>query len=76
MEDMGRMQILFGVSIVVIGGVILLLSRIPGLGLGHLPGDITIQTGNVSCFFPIVTSIILSIVLTILLNVVLTLLNR
>ncbi len=66
MEDMGRMLILFGVLIVVIGGILLLISRLPGLGLGRLPGDITIQTGNISCFFPIVTSIILSIVLTIL----------
>ncbi len=74
MEDMGRMLILFGVLIIVIGGAILLLSRIPGLG--RLPGDITIQTGNVSCFFPIVTSIILSIVLTILLNLLLRVLNR
>ncbi len=74
MEDLARMLILFGVLIVIIGGVMLLLSRISGLG--HLPGDITIQTGGLSCFFPIVTSIVLSIVLTILLNVVLAILRR
>ena len=76
MEDMGRMLILFGVLIVVIGGILLLISRLPGLGLGRLPGDITIQTGNISCFFPIVTSIILSIVLTILLQLAYWLFRR
>ena len=76
MEDIGRMLILFGVLIVVIGGILLLISRLPGLGLGRLPGDITIQAGNISCFFPIVTSIILSIMLTIVLNLVLRVLNR
>jgi hypothetical protein len=41
-----------------------------------LPGDIHYQGKNVSCFFPIVTSILLSIVLTLLLNLIIRLLNR
>ncbi len=74
MEDLARMLILFGVLLAIAGGIMLLIARIPGLG--HLPGDITIQTGGLSCFFPIATSIILSIVLTILLNLLLRVLNR
>ncbi len=76
MEDIGRMLLLFGIVLAVIGGVILLLGKVPGLGLGRLPGDIVIQQPGFSCFFPIATSIILSIVLTIVLNVVLRVLNR
>ncbi len=74
MEDLARMLVLFGVLLALVGGALLLLARIPGLG--RLPGDITFQTGGLSCFFPIATSIILSIVLTILLNVLLRVLNR
>jgi hypothetical protein len=44
--------------------------------LGRLPGDIHYQGQNVSCFFPIVTSILLSILLTLLLNLIVRLLNR
>ncbi len=74
MEDLARMLILFGVLLALVGGVMLLLGRIPGLG--HLPGDISIQTGGLSCFIPIATSIVLSLLLTILLNVVLAILRR
>lgn len=77
MEDLGRMLLLFGVLLAVIGGAILLIGKVPGLGgLGRLPGDITIQRDGFSCFFPLATSILLSIVLTILLNVILRVLNR
>ena len=41
-----------------------LLSRI---GLGPLPGDIMIQRGNTSFYFPIVTCILVSIVFSALL---------
>lgn len=77
MEDFGRVLILFGVLLAVIGGVIVLMGKIPGIpGLGHLPGDLSFQTGTISCFVPIATSIILSIVLTVVLNLVLRVLNR
>jgi hypothetical protein len=38
-----------------------LLSRI---GLGSLPGDITIRRGSTSFYFPLVTCIVISIVLS------------
>jgi hypothetical protein len=41
--------------------------RIPFLG--KLPGDISIDRGNVHFYFPIVTGLLLSLVLTVLLNV-------
>ncbi len=74
MEDIGRLLVLFGVLLAIVGGAVILLGRIPGIG--RLPGDIVIQRDGFSCFFPIATSIILSIVLTILLNLALRFFNR
>jgi hypothetical protein len=44
--------------------------------LGRLPGDIRLQGENVSCFFPLATSIIISLLLTLVLNIIIRLLNR
>lgn len=65
MEDLGKLLIGLGAILLIIGALVWGLSRIPGLNLGRLPGDIVIQGEGFSCFFPIVTSVILSIVLTI-----------
>lgn len=74
MEELGKMLLLFGAIFLLIGAMILVFSKFTGIG--RLPGDIVIQTGNISCFFPIVSSILLSIVLTILLNIILRVINR
>lgn len=74
MNEVGKILILFGVILVVVGVVVVVLGKIPALG--RLPGDIVIQTENISCFFPIATSILLSIVLTLLLNFILHILNK
>ena len=60
---MGRTLIVVGL---VIAGVGLLLSL--GLPLGRLPGDVTIRRGNVTFYFPLATSIVVSIVLTIIVS--------
>jgi hypothetical protein len=69
MPDLG----VWGKLIMFIGGSLFLLGLVFFLGgkflnLGKLPGDIFIQKGNFSFYFPVVTSILLSIVLTIILN--------
>ena len=60
-----------GRVLMVIGGVLLLagiaLTAFGGLGLGRLPGDFVYRRGNVTFFFPLATSILLSIVLSLLL---------
>jgi hypothetical protein len=70
---MSRFLIALGVIFVVIG---LLLPWLEQLGLGRLPGDIVVQRGNVSFYFPIVTSILISIIGSIVLSLVLWLLDR
>ena len=71
MNDLGpmaKMLIVMGLFLVALGGVLLLASKLPHLGLGRLPGDIYIKRGNFTFYFPIVTCIVLSILLTLLLN--------
>ncbi len=72
--DLGKWLVLAGLGLVLLGGVMWLLGRIPFFG--NLPGDIRIQTQNVSCFIPIVSMIILSILATIILNIVIRIVNK
>jgi hypothetical protein len=58
--------------IVVIGIVLMMAGKTPGLRLGRLPGDIYIERGNWRFYFPLATSILLSLILTF----ILWLLNR
>lgn len=63
-RDLGRLLIVFGAILVVVG---LLLTVGGRIGLGKLPGDIVYRRGNFSFYFPLMTSILLSIVLSLLL---------
>ena len=75
----GRWLIIVGLGIAALGLLLFLLGKIPGLDrLGSLPGDIRIQSpdGRLTCFVPIISSLLLSIILTIVLNVIVKILNR
>jgi Protein of unknown function (DUF2905) len=63
MNDLGRLLIGLGVVLLIAGGVLLLLGR-TGVPLGRLPGDISYRGKNLSVYFPLGTSILLSIVLS------------
>jgi DUF2905 family protein len=65
MHDLGRLLIVLGVVIALVGVVLLLAGRVPGLG--RLPGDIHVERGNWSFYFPLGTSIVLSLLLTLVL---------
>jgi hypothetical protein len=55
-----------GILIVVLGLALTFGPKIPFLG--RLPGDISVDRGNVHFAFPIVTCLVLSLVLTLILN--------
>ncbi len=79
LEGLGRWLILLGLGIAALGVLFWLFSKVPFFNqLGHLPGDIHFRTadGRLSCWIPIVSSILLSIILTILLNILVRLFNR
>ena len=67
MSDFGRILILAGLLLFLIGGLFTLFPRL-GITLGRLPGDIRLETDQLTCLIPIGTSILLSILLTIGLN--------
>ena len=62
LETLGKMLLLCGGLIVVLGALLWGLGKVFGGKL--LPGDIVIQRPGFTFFFPIVTSIVLSLVLT------------
>ena len=70
-----RILMFLGLALVVVGGLLYLLAR-AGLPLGRLPGDIRIQTGSVTIFFPLATMILLSVVLTVILNLAVRFLTK
>ena len=79
LDSLGRWLIVIGLGITVLGVLLFLLGKLPFLQwFGKLPGDIRYRSpdGSLSCFVPIVSSILLSILLTIILNLVLRLINR
>jgi hypothetical protein len=64
--ELGKLLVIVGVVVVVLGLFLALGPRIPFLG--KLPGDISVDRGNVHFYFPIATGLLLSVVLTLLLN--------
>ena len=68
-QGFGKMLLLIGATLMVLGGLILLLGKIPGVG--RLPGDIYFHRGNFTFYFPLATCILLSIVLSIVLSLLL-----
>ena len=70
-----RILIIFGLTMLLAGGVILLAVRyFPWLG--NLPGDIRYEGENFKVYFPLATMILLSIVASVVLNIVLRLFGR
>jgi len=68
MRDLGKMLLGFGAVMVLLGLDLLVAGNLSGKvpWLGRLPGDIHIQRGNWSFYFPLATCLVLSIVLTLL----------
>ena len=66
---MGRILVVLGVALVVIGGIVMLLGR-TGVPLGRLPGDFLYRGKNTTFYFPLASSILISIVLSIVLYLI------
>jgi hypothetical protein len=62
MIGIGKMLVLFGAMMVVVGLVLIFFDKIPLLG--KLPGDIHIKKENSEFYFPIMTSLMLSLLLS------------
>ncbi len=54
-----------GAVLVVAGFLLLVIGKIPGVG--RLPGDIFVKKENVTFYFPLTTSIVISVILSLIL---------
>jgi len=64
MGTLGRALLGTGIVIALVGLLLVLAEKLPGLPLGRLPGDIRIERGNFRFYFPLATSILVSLVLS------------
>lgn len=64
----GKLFILLGSVLLLLGLALTVLEKWPGSGglswFGRLPGDILIKRENVTFYFPLTTSLLISLVLT------------
>ena len=65
MAGFGKSLVVVGIVLVVVGLLFSLGGKIPWLG--HLPGDIYIQRGRFTFFFPVTTCLFISIIITLVL---------
>ena len=63
MHELGKMLVGLGLLLVVVGAIILIAGRV-GLPFGRLPGDFAYRGKNISFYFPLATSILISVVLS------------
>lgn len=60
MNSLPKLIMMVGVVLIIVGFVMQFVK------LGRLPGDIVIRKGNMTFYFPVVTSILLSVVLSLI----------
>lgn len=58
-------KLLVVIGLIIAGLGLLMMAGVP---LGRLPGDLVIRRGQMTFYFPIVTSLVVSLVLTVLLS--------
>jgi hypothetical protein len=69
MSEVGRIIVILGISLIVIGGVVMLFGRAE-LPLGRLPGDIVYKGKNSTFYFPLATCLLLSVVLSVVMYLI------
>ena len=65
--SLGKTLLALGAAIAAVGGLLVLADRFPGLRIGRLPGDISVERDGFRLYFPLATSIVISVVLSLLL---------
>ncbi len=65
--SLGRMLLVLGALVALVGLLLILSERFPGLRIGRLPGDIAVERDRWRFYFPLGTSLVLSVLVTLLL---------
>lgn len=64
MGDLGKTLMVLGAALFVIGAVLTSAGKLPWFG--RLPGDIVVERGPMTFYFPVVTCLVVSVVLSLL----------
>ena len=64
MTGLGRLLMIAGAAMMILGALLSFVVRLPWLG--RLPGDIVIERPNFRFYFPLGTSILISIILSLI----------
>ncbi|HVO33863.1 MAG TPA: DUF2905 domain-containing protein [Elusimicrobiota bacterium] len=66
LRGLGKFLFNAGALLLIVGTVLMVLGRIPGLG--RMPGDIVIKKDHFTFYFPVVTCLVVSLLLTLFLR--------
>jgi hypothetical protein len=64
MGELGKVLMLSGCVLLAVGALLYLAGKLPWFG--RLPGDIVVERGPVTLYFPLATCILVSLVLSVL----------
>jgi hypothetical protein len=67
LASLGKLLLGVAAILAVLGGLLLVADRFPGLRLGRLPGDVAVERERFRLYVPITTSIVVSVVISLLL---------
>jgi len=65
--DIGKLLVVLGVALIVVGLLFIMGSKFSWLGLGHLPGDIRYKGKNTTFYFPLATCVLISVIVSLIL---------
>jgi hypothetical protein len=66
LASLGKLLLGAAAILAVVGVLLILSEKVPGLRIGRLPGDIAVERPSFKFYFPLGTSIVISIVLSLL----------
>jgi hypothetical protein len=64
---LGRTLIALGAVVALLGVLLVVAERFPGLRIGKLPGDVSVEREHFRFYLPLGTSIVVSIILSLVL---------
>lgn len=67
MSELGKLFIVIGLLIALVGVMLVFWGKFSCSWFGQLPGDVTLKGKNVTFYFPLVTSLLISFVLSLIL---------
>jgi hypothetical protein len=67
LASLGKLLLGLAAVLAVLGALLLVADRFPGLRIGRLPGDLAVERERFRLYVPLTTSILLSLVLTLVL---------